>query len=88
MLGMILQRLSANNTSRQRFNLFSGSIVITFTVEGSTDSVTLMQQDLCTAISEGQSYSLGSTTLTLDGYMTVDGQPYYGVSCAAEVWSR
>ena len=59
--------------------------MITFTVEGSTDSVTLMQQDLCTAISEGQSYTLGSTTLTLDGYMTVDGQPYYGVSCAAEV---
>ena len=65
--------------------LFSGSIVITFTVEGSLDNVTVMTQDLCTWISEGQSYTLGSTTLTLDSYMTVDGQQYYGVSCGVSV---
>ena len=64
---------------------FAGSILITFTVEGATLNVTAMSEDLCTSIKEGQSYTVGSTTFTLDPYMTVDGQDYYGTACGATV---
>ena len=64
---------------------FTGSILITFTVEGASLNVTTLSEDLCTSIKEGQSYTIGSTTYTLDPYMTVDGQDYYGTNCGAGV---
>ena len=64
---------------------FTGSILITFTVEGGSINVTTLSEDLCTSIKEGQSYTIGSTTYTLDPYMTVDGQDYYGNNCGAGV---
>ena len=54
-------------------------------MEGSLADVKAMTGDLCTDIKNGKSFTLGSTTLTLDTFMTVDGQDYYGVSCGASV---
>ena len=63
----------------------TGSILIEFTTEGSADNVTAMTKALCSSIADGRSYKLGSTTLTLDHYLTVDGQQQYGVICARQV---
>ena len=63
----------------------TGSILIEFTTEGSADNVTAMTKALCSSIDDGRSYKLGSTTLTLDHYLTVDGQQQFGVICARQV---
>ena len=59
--------------------------MVTFTVEGSLGNVTALKQYLCDDITDQHSYSLGSTTLALDQYMTVDGQEYYEAFCGAPV---
>ena len=56
-------------------------------MEGVLENVTALNQDLCTFIEEGQGFTLGTTTLTLDKYMTIDGQDYYGASCHRTVIS-
>lgn len=69
------------------FVSISGSIIVTFTIQGSFGNVTLVTSDICGDLSSGQTVSVGNQTLTLDTYMTVDGRDYYS-QCGSEVSQR
>ena len=59
--------------------------MVTFTAEGSLGNITALKHDICGVIWDKQTYTLGSTTLTLDNYLEVDGQEYFDTLCVTEV---
>lgn len=63
----------------------TGSIMVTFNIGGNEENVTSTISSLCIAIQNGTDFTFIGHSLTLSGYMTVDGSKYYGVSCGI-VW--
>lgn len=61
--------------------LFAGSIMVTFDMGGDEGNITSTISNLCMAIQNGTHFTFIGQDLTLSGYMTVDGNKYYGVSC-------
>ncbi|XP_061164553.1 fibrocystin-L-like [Saccostrea echinata] len=61
--------------------VYKGSIMVTFNLGGNEVNVTSTISDLCIAIQNGTDFIFVGQSLTLSGYMTVDGNKYYGVSC-------
>ncbi|XP_062600839.1 fibrocystin-L-like [Saccostrea cucullata] len=61
--------------------VYKGSIMVTFNLGGNEVNVTSTISDLCIAIQNGTDFVFVGQSLTLSGYMTVDGNKYYGVSC-------
>ena len=59
--------------------------MVTLTAEGSLGNITALKQDICGVIRDKQSYTVGSTTLTLDGFLEVDGQEYFETLCVVSV---
>lgn len=55
------------------YTSFTGSIIVTFTIEGSNGNVTQITSAICGDISSTQTVTVGNNTLTLDSYITVDG---------------
>ena len=59
----------------------SGSILVTFVIEGTTSDVNTTAYAVCDSISNSTSYSFNGYDLTLSSFMTVNNQTYYGVTC-------
>ncbi|KAL4228553.1 Fibrocystin-L [Mactra antiquata] len=59
-----------------------GSIMVTFDVSGSNVDVNDTAYSVCELITNGTIYSFNGYDIKLSGYMTVDSQAFYGVSCA------
>ncbi|KAJ8313314.1 hypothetical protein KUTeg_009100 [Tegillarca granosa] len=58
-----------------------GSIIVTFTVNGSLSGVNETIFSICGSIENGQSVTYNGQTLTLSPYLNVGRTAYYGVSC-------
>ena len=56
-------------------------------IDGNTTDVNSTAYSVCDAISNATSYTFNGYTLTLDEYMTIDNQTFYGVTCGATVSS-
>ena len=63
----------------------AGSLVVSMVVQGSTSGVNSTMFAICDDISNGTSFTFSGTTVSMSTYMTVNGQTFYGVSCAASV---
>ena len=63
----------------------SGSITVTFVIDGNLTDVNSTAYSLCETISNSTSYMFDGYTLTLDSYMTIDNQTFYGVECGTVV---
>lgn len=60
---------------------FSGSLVVTMTVEGTAAGMGDILMAVCDDISNGTIFTYNGTTVSLSANMMVNGQNYYGVSC-------
>ncbi|XP_060584412.1 fibrocystin-L-like isoform X2 [Ruditapes philippinarum] len=58
-------------------SISKGSIIISFTIEGKAVNITTTKEELCAELSSGFEVTVAGSTLTLDGYMKVDGVDYY-----------
>ena len=54
---------------------------ITLSVEATVDGINQTVTDLCATIENATSFTFGNTTVNIGGYMTIDGQAYYGTYC-------
>ena len=69
-------------------SFFTGSITVTFVIDGNTTDVNSTAYSLCESISNATTYTFDGYTLTLDQYMTIDNQTFYGVTCGVTVSFR
>ena len=60
---------------------FSGSTLITLTVEGSTVGVTNSINGLCDQVENSKTFVFDGVNVSPEPYLTVDGNSYYGVQC-------
>lgn len=68
------------------FYAFTGSIVVTFRIAGTNSSVNATTYSLCDNIYSEKPFTYNGHTLTLEPYLTVNNQTYYGVTCGETVW--
>ncbi|XP_052804443.1 fibrocystin-L-like isoform X2 [Mya arenaria] len=61
-----------------------GSIIVAFTIEGASLNVSNVAEDICKDISSGTTVDIGGQTLTLDGYMLVDGEEFYSTCSSSD----
>ncbi|XP_076438592.1 LOW QUALITY PROTEIN: fibrocystin-L-like [Babylonia areolata] len=61
-----------------------GSVVVTLTIEGSTEGMDAILKTMCDDIHQGVTFTYDGTTATLTPEMTVDGKKYYGAVCHAD----
>ena len=69
------------------FVIFSGSITVTFVIDGNFTDVNATAYSVCESISNTTSYTFSGYTLSLSEYMTINNQTFYGVSCGVTVSS-
>ncbi|XP_062574409.1 fibrocystin-L-like [Saccostrea cucullata] len=62
--------------------IYRGSILVTFQVSGTTSMMNTTVSSLCGAVENKTSFNFRGTSLTLDNYLSVDGENYYGTKCA------
>ncbi|WAR05669.1 PKHL1-like protein [Mya arenaria] len=62
----------------------SSSIIVAFTIEGASLNVSNVAEDICKDISSGTTVDIGGQTLTLDGYMLVDGEEFYSTCSSSD----
>ncbi|XP_076438726.1 fibrocystin-L-like isoform X2 [Babylonia areolata] len=61
-----------------------GSVVVTLTIEGSTEGMDAILKTMCDDIHQGVAFTYDGTTATLTQEMSVDGKKYYGAVCHAD----
>ena len=69
------------------FVIFSGSITVTFVIDGNFTDVNATAYSVCESISNSTSYTFNGYTLSLSEYMTINNQTFFGVSCGVTVSS-
>ena len=65
--------------------LFSGSIVVTFQVSGSSGQINSTVDSLCSSVKNRTVFNFRGTALSLSNYLMVDGVNYHSSLCIAPV---
>ncbi|XP_012942613.1 fibrocystin-L [Aplysia californica] len=58
-----------------------GSLIITLSVQGTVTGYNDTLTSLCDDIANSTTFTFDNVTVTMAGYLTVDGQTYYGLYC-------
>lgn len=59
----------------------SGSFIVSLNIEATFNGYNNTLNNICSDIENSTTFTFDNTTVAMSGYLTVDGQSYYGVSC-------